>query len=134
MKESAYVKFITNALNSFEFDARQLATPTIKGKYIKKEPVDLFIGRKEGFWRIEVKRSDKDEGKVFYWKSLRNDQKFAILELVKKGINCGVLICWNEKEFTLIRGDEMGKYLGQALRKEDVPVYSIYDLIKVFRT
>jgi len=121
IKESTYVKYLTKFLNNAGFEAIQLQTPrSYAGNYIKKEPVDLSIS--PGDWRIEVKRSNNDAGKVFYWKDIRSEQLLQLKELSEKRImtekgerkiNCGILICWNKDEYTFIHTSEISSIISQ---------------------
>jgi penicillin-binding protein-related factor A (putative recombinase) len=134
MKEAAYVKFIINSLNSFGFDAKQLQTSrSHSGHYIKKEPVDLYIGMSNSFWRIEVKRSHKDDGQSFYWKELKNNQLLALKELLNKNINSGILICWNLKEYTFIDTKEISEHFCTKLEKSNCKIITIEDLFEIFK-
>ena len=130
MLEKDYVKIVLNALTNAGLYAEQKETPrTVGGHYRKKQPVDLVIQSPKATWNVEVKRTYKDNGKLFYWKTLRTDQSIALANIYARGLSCGLLICWDNDKYTYLEFDELSEYCtGLSLKIKDLPENKVLTL------
>ena len=135
LKESAYVNYLLKILKQHNAEAVQLQTQrTFSGAYIKKEPVDLMIAFPgKPVIRIEVKRSENDNGNFFRWANLKQHQVLAIAELQKKGHIVYLLVCWSKSEYSLIKPVNLGELRNKdnkKLHKIDCEVLSVSNLVE----